>query len=67
MARLKQSADAAERPISTLSLTVFRATPDPSHVAACREAGIDRVLFDVPDKGRDEVLTLLDDYAKLMG
>jgi len=67
MSRLRKAADAAGRSMSTLSVTVFRAIPEPAHIEACREAGIDRVLFDVPDKGRDEVLTLLDGYGKLMG
>ncbi|MEC9345027.1 MAG: LLM class F420-dependent oxidoreductase [Pseudomonadota bacterium] len=67
MARLTRIADAAGRSMSTLSVSVFRALPEPAYLDACREAGIDRVLFDVPDKGRDEVLALLDDYARLIG
>lgn len=66
MARLKRMADAAGRPMASLSVSVFRALPEPDYLARCRDAGVDRVLFDVPDKGRDEVLSLLDDYAKLI-
>ncbi len=51
MSRLRKAADAAGRSMSTLSVTVFRAIPEPAHIEACQEAGIDRVLFDVPDKG----------------
>jgi len=35
-------------------------------LAACREAGFQGVLLDVPDRGRDDVLRLLDDYARLL-
>jgi probable F420-dependent oxidoreductase len=64
--RLKRTADAARRDVSTLSITVFRAPPDPGVLSAYREAGIERVLFDVPDGKRDDVLRLLDQYGKIL-
>jgi hypothetical protein len=39
---------------ATLSITVFAAPADAGRAATYREAGIDRVLLEVPDKSRDE-------------
>ena len=66
VARLRRMADAAARDFSTLSISVFRPPPDASTLAAYREAGIQRVVLDVPDRGRDEVLRVLDGYAPLL-
>jgi probable F420-dependent oxidoreductase len=63
--RLRQAAEAAGRDPATLSITVFAAPPDESALSVYREAGIDRVLLEVPDKGRDDVLRLLDRLAPL--
>jgi hypothetical protein len=49
-----------------VSITVFAAPPDPVKLAPYREAGIDRVLLEVPDVSRDEVLRLLDKYSALV-
>ncbi len=66
MARLGAAADNAGRDMSSLSVTVFRAPPEPQQLESYRRAGISRALLEVPDAGRDEVLELLDDYAKLL-
>jgi len=66
MARLKRVADAAGRDASQIPVTVFRAPPDPSGLPAYAEAGVHRVLFDVPDEPADKVLPLLDKYAALV-
>jgi probable F420-dependent oxidoreductase len=66
VARLRRIAEAAKRDPADLTITAFRAPTDKAALDAYREAGIDRALFDVPDKSRDEVLPLLDSYAKLM-
>ena len=63
--RLRQAAEAAGRDPATLSITVFAAPSDQAKLAAYREAGIDRVLLEVADVGRDEVLRLLDQRAVL--
>lgn len=42
------------------------ASADQAKLAVYREAGIDRVLLEVPDLARDEVLRLLDEKAKLV-
>jgi alkanesulfonate monooxygenase SsuD/methylene tetrahydromethanopterin reductase-like flavin-dependent oxidoreductase (luciferase family) len=63
--RLRRAANAAGRDPSTLSITVFNAPADKAALAPYREAGITRVLIEVPDRGRDEVLRLLDEKASL--
>ena len=64
--RLRRMAESAGRDFATLSINVFRIPPEAAMLAACREAGVQRVLLDVPDHGRDDVLRLLDDYARLL-
>ncbi len=64
-ARLRQAAVAAGRDPTTLSITVFNAPADAAALAPYREAGIARVLLEVPDASRDEVLRRLDKYAPL--
>jgi probable F420-dependent oxidoreductase len=64
--RLNAAAAAAGRDPKTLSITVFAAPPDAAKLAPYREAGIERVLFEVPDLTRDEILAVLDKNAKLI-
>jgi probable F420-dependent oxidoreductase len=64
--RLKKAAAEAGRDLKSLSITVFAAPADAAKLAPYREAGIDRVLLEVPDAGRDEVLRVLDKNAALM-
>ncbi len=66
MTRLRQAAESAGRDPATLSITVFAAPSDQAKLAVYREAGIDRVLLEVPDLPADEVLRLLDEKAKLV-
>ena len=66
VARLHAAAKAAGRDPATLPITVFAAPPDREKLIAYREAGIYRVLFEVPDAGRDEILRLLDKNAPLV-
>ena len=65
VARLRQVADAAGRDPETLSITVFNAPADEGALALYREACILRVLLEVPDSNRDEVLRVLDKIALL--
>jgi probable F420-dependent oxidoreductase len=65
VARLRSAAEAAGRDPRTLSITVFRAPPDPAALARYREAGISRVLLEVPDLDRDGILRRLDELAPL--
>ena len=66
MGRLKKHADDAGRDMSTLQVSVFRAPADKATLDSYRQHGIDRALLEIPDTSRDEVLKLLDQYAKLL-
>jgi probable F420-dependent oxidoreductase len=66
MQRLRKHADAAGRDMRTLQVTVFAAPADKAKLDSYRQHGIDRVLLEIPDTSRDEVLKLLDNYAKLL-
>src|SRR3954465_7729004 len=59
VARLRRMAEERGRDFASLSITVFRAPSDPAKLAAYREAGIQRVLLEVPDLGQDEILRTL--------
>ena len=61
--RLRKAAEAGKRDPKTLSITVFAAPPDKAKLAPYRAAGIERVLFAVPDGNRDEILKALDGFA----
>jgi probable F420-dependent oxidoreductase len=65
--RLRKAAEAGKRDPATLSITVFRAPTDKAALAPYRAAGIKRVLLDLPDLSRDEILRKLDEYAPLVG
>lgn len=66
MARLKQAADEGGRDIKTISTTLF-GTPDKAdYIEACQEAGLDRVLFQLPSEGSDMILPRLDELAALI-
>jgi hypothetical protein len=61
----RQAALAAGRDPATLSITVFDAPADRAALASYRGAGIARVLLEVPDLSREEVLRVLDKNALL--
>jgi hypothetical protein len=63
---LHAAAKAAGRDPATLPITVFAAPPDREKLTPYREAGIHRVLFEVPDVRRDEILRALDKNAPLI-
>jgi probable F420-dependent oxidoreductase len=62
---LRKFAETAGRDPKSLQISVFRAPADRRALAEYREAGIDEALLEVPDRSRDEILRLLDDYAPL--
>lgn len=66
VARLQQTANAAGRDYSTLSISAFAAPPEEAPLAQYREAGIQRAILAIPDLTRDEILSLLDNYARLV-
>lgn len=64
--RLRRVAEGAGRDPASLSITVFRAPPEAGRLDAYREAGIERVLLEVPDLDRDGILRRLDELAPLV-
>ncbi|WP_043335292.1 LLM class F420-dependent oxidoreductase [Belnapia moabensis] len=64
--RLRRVAEGAGRDPASLSITVFRAPPEAGKLDAYREAGIERVLLEVPDLDRDGILRRLDELAPLV-
>lgn len=66
VSRLRRAAEAVGRDFSTLSISVFSAPAEDAVLERYREAGIDRALLMVPDVTRDEILGLVDRYARLL-
>ncbi len=64
--RLHDMADKHGRDPKELSTTLFRGPTTKQELDACREAGVDRVLYEVPDGTRDDALKALDDVVELM-
>lgn len=67
MTEFRQVAEEAGRDMDSLSVTVFRAPPKRAVIDKFAEAGITRVLFELPSDDRDTVLRTLDEHAKLIG
>jgi probable F420-dependent oxidoreductase len=65
VARLRQAASEGGRDPAAFAITVFNAPAEEATLASYRKAGIHRVLLEVPDRGRDEVLRVLDRNAPL--
>jgi probable F420-dependent oxidoreductase len=65
VARLRQAAIEGGRDPAALVITVFNAPAEEPTLVSYRKAGIDRVLLEVPDRSRDEVLRILDRNARL--
>jgi len=66
LADLRARAARRGRDMKTLSVSVFGAKPDPAVLERYAAAGVTRVLFGLPSAGRDTVLPLLDQYARLV-
>jgi len=66
LADLRARAARRGRDMKTLSVSVFGAKPDPAVLERYAAAGVDRVLYGLPSAGRDTVLPLLDQYARLV-
>jgi probable F420-dependent oxidoreductase len=66
LADLRARAARAGRDMTTLSVSVFGAKPDPAVLERYAAAGVTRVLYGLPSAGRDTVLPLLDQYARLV-
>jgi probable F420-dependent oxidoreductase len=68
MADLKQRAAKAGRDMKTISVSVFGlAKPDRVTLDRLASIGVTRTILRLPSEGRDTILPLLDQYAKLRG
>ena len=63
---LEARAAKAGRDMKTISVSVFGATPDEGVLERYAKAGITRAILRLPPEGRDTVLPLLDQWAKLI-
>jgi probable F420-dependent oxidoreductase len=66
MARFGRWADEAGRDRSSLTASLFGAPPKADYLDACQSAGLDRALLSLPSEGRETVMPLLDEYARLI-
>jgi probable F420-dependent oxidoreductase len=66
LADLRARAARAGRDMATISVSVFGARPEPATLESFRGAGVTRAILRLPSEGRDSVLPLLDQYAKLL-
>ncbi len=66
VADLKARAVRAGRDFRTISISVFGARPDEVTLESYAAAGVTRAILRLPPAGRDTVLPLLDDWAKLI-
>jgi probable F420-dependent oxidoreductase len=65
--RFRQMAAEAGRDPDSLGVTIFGAEDKTDLLNGYRDAAVERTVFTLPSAGRDEVLPLLDRYAKLIG
>jgi probable F420-dependent oxidoreductase len=66
LADLRARAAKAGRDMATISVSVFGARPEPATLESFKGAGVTRAILRLPSEGRDSVLPLLDQYAKLL-
>jgi len=64
--RLRRAASTARRDFATLSISVFAAPADEAVLAEYRDVGIQRAVLAIPDLTRDEIMGVLDKYARLV-
>jgi len=66
LADLKARAAKAGRDMKTITISVFGAKPDAAVLDQYASAGITRSIFRLPSEGRDKILPMLDQFAKLI-
>jgi probable F420-dependent oxidoreductase len=64
--RLREAATQAGRDPTRLSITVFNAPADRAALTPYVEAGIHRILLEIPDRSPDEIVRGLDAYTPLI-
>ena len=63
---LKRRAARAGRDFKTISISVFGAKADQATLDQYAKGGVTRAILRLPSEGRDKILPLLDQYAKLI-
>jgi probable F420-dependent oxidoreductase len=63
---LKMRAEKAGRDFRSISISVFGAKPDEATLDSYAGGGVTRAILRLPSEGRDKILPLLDQYAKLI-
>lgn len=63
---LQARAARAGRDMKTISVSVFGTKPDAATLATYAAAGVTRSILRLPSEGRETILPLLDQYAKLI-
>jgi probable F420-dependent oxidoreductase len=66
MKDLAEQAKKAGRDPKGIPVSAFAAPPDPAVLDRFREAGVTRAIFMLPSEGRDKILPLVDQWAKLV-
>lgn len=66
MAKLKERAAKAGRSMDTISVSVFGAGNDTKLLDTYREIGVTRCILSLPSQRGDTILSMLDQYAKLL-
>ncbi len=66
IADLRQRAEKAGRDPNSISVSVYGASPEESAIRQYEKGGAERTIFPLPSAGRDEVLPILDRYARLV-
>ncbi len=65
--RFRQMAAEAGREPDSLGITIFGADDNRDTLKGYQDTAVERTVFTLPSAGRDEVLALLDQYAKIIG
>jgi hypothetical protein len=63
---LRRRAEGAGRNPKSISISIFGVKPDSATIDSLKEIGVDRAIFGLPAAERDEVMPLLDKYARLI-
>jgi alkanesulfonate monooxygenase SsuD/methylene tetrahydromethanopterin reductase-like flavin-dependent oxidoreductase (luciferase family) len=66
LGELKARAAKVGRDMKSISVSVFGAKPDEGVLDEYAAAGVTRAIFRLPSQGRDTILPMLDQFAKLI-
>ena len=66
MLRLHKFAQEANRDISSINVTIFRAPPNLDEIKTYEDSGVNQILLEIPSTDRDSCLKVLDNYQSLI-